>query len=436
MQKKLTIGILRETKNKWEKRAPLTPQDVGWLINKGIFVEIEASSRRIFKDAEYKKQGARVVRDIRQAELLVGIKAPKLKDLKKAKTYLIFSHTSKGQPANMPLLKKILQNKNSLLDYEKITNAAGKRLVYFGHFAGICGAIDSLYYFGQKLEKQKIRNPFKGLKPAFKYQSIATAKKDLRKISKTIRTRGVPKEIAPLLVGITGHGNVAKGALEMLEILSPQEIHPQDINHYVQKHKKNNKQVYTIVLKKTEKLRTKDGSPYVHKKYLKYPEKYKSNLDHYLPCLNLLIHGSYWDKRFPKMVTRQMLQKLLRQRKLRCQFIGDLSCDVNGGIEITAEATTPDRPVLTYDPKRNVVEAGLRPEGITVLAVDNLPAELPRDSSKEFSKLSRVFIAKLAFSGVRSIVRCGNISPEIKKAVIVEQGKLTPDFLYLRRSLR
>lgn len=156
MRRNLCVGILRETKEH-EGRAPLTPQDVKWLIKKGVKVEVESSPIRIFKDREYKKNGARIVDRFRNASLLIGIKEPKIEDLYDNKIYIVFSHTIKRQFQNMPLLKVLFEKKNTLVDYEKIVDLRGKRLVYFGRFAGICGTVDSLHYLGQKLQWQGIK---------------------------------------------------------------------------------------------------------------------------------------------------------------------------------------------------------------------------------------------------------------------------------------
>jgi len=173
MKSNLVIGILKETRSTSECRAPLTPKDVALLIKKGIEVEVESDAKRIFDDSAYKKAGAKIVKELKGASIIVGIKNPALKKIMRDKIYLLFSHTIKGQKENIPFLKKMLSCNCTLIDYEKIVNSAGKREVYFGRFAGICGAIDSLFYFGRKTAAQGIKNSFEKLKPAHKYSSLA-----------------------------------------------------------------------------------------------------------------------------------------------------------------------------------------------------------------------------------------------------------------------
>ena len=173
MRKNLVVGILSETHDKLERRTPLTPTDTRWLIKKGVKVEVESSKIRIFKNEQYKKAGAKVLDRCKEANLLLGVKQPEASNIHKDKIYMVFSHTIKGQPENIPLLKQFKKRRVTLIDYEKITDLHGRRLVYFGRFAGICGLIDSLHYLGKKLEYKGIKNPFEAIKPAYQYGSLS-----------------------------------------------------------------------------------------------------------------------------------------------------------------------------------------------------------------------------------------------------------------------
>lgn len=431
----LVVGILRETKNKWEKRTPLIPEDVAWLNKRGIEVEVEFSNNRIFKDEEYKKFGATVVSKLQRAELLVGIKEPKLKDIYQNKLYMLFSHTIKGQSNNMPLLKKIINKKNSLVDYERIVDSAGRRLIYFGRFAGICGVIDSLYFYGQKLKWKGIKTPFLQLRPAHEYNSLSLAKKAILAVAKKLRRGGLPEEISPFVIGVTGHGNVSKGMLEVLSLLDSVEVHPGEMLQFIREEQDTCNKIYQIVFHREEKLRHKKGRRYYDEEYRKHPEKFESNLDNYLPYINILLHGSYWDEKFPKVVTKKMLKEMYQPDNYRLELIGDISCDVKGGIEITEKITTPDAPIFTYIPTSDKFKNGYKHNGVSVLAIDNLPAELPGEASFEFSKLIREYVYQIAARGAQNITRHVAIPPELRKAVVVEEGKLTKAFTYLKSKL-
>ena len=411
------------------------PQDVKWLTSRGIKVEAESSQSRIFKDHEYKRAGARIVKKVKNASLLAGIKAPHMEELIPGSIYAVFSHTIKGQPYNMPLLKEILKKKITLLDYERITDIYGRRLVAFGRFAGICGMLDSFHFLGRRLETKEIDNPFISIKPSWEYSSLKEAGKDMEKVARFIRRKGLKRKISPFIIGITGHGNVSRGVQEVLRALNPAEIHPKDMARFIKHQKFEKNKIYKIVFLREEKLRAKDGKSFYFEEYLKYPQWFESNMDIYLPYLNILIHTGYWDSRYPRLVTKEMINRLWRKRQFRLEFIGDISCDINGSIELTYKITTQDNPVFTYDPKRKIYFDGYEQNGITILAVDNLPTELPKDSSEYFSSLIRDYVYQIAAHGVKDITKHAAIPKEIRQAVITQNKRLTPNFTYLKKYL-
>lgn len=434
MRDHLAVGILRETKG-FEHRTPLVPSDVEWLVKRGVTVEVESSPHRAFQDGEYSACGARIVEKIENAGLLVGIKEPRVNDLHTNKAYMVFSHTAKGQPCNMPLLNACIRKKITLIDYEKIVDLYGSRLVFFGRFAGICGMVDSLHYLGRKLTARGIENPFAFIKPAFQYGSLDELKEDLDKVGQRIKTGGFVDELTPFIIGITGHGNVSRGAQEVLDLLKPVEIHPRDMREFIDHQRKQRHKVYKIVFLREEKFRSKKGKGFYFEEYLKHPRDFESNLDVYLPYINILMHTAYWDSRFPRLVPKDMVQVLFREQPFRLEFIGDLSCDVEGSVEITHMATAPDRPVFTYDPANDRYVDGFSSKGVTVLAVDNLPAELPKDASDDFSGLIRDYVYQIAAHGVTDITHHMAIPVEIRNAVVTEKGKLTKNSRYLRKFL-
>ncbi len=435
MRKNLVVGILKETYGKHERRAPLVPADVRWLTDRGVKVEVEASSQRAFTDGQYNKAGARIVNRFRNASLLLGVKQPDVANIYKNKIYMIFSHTVKGQPENIPLLKEFIRKRATLIDYEKITDSDGVRLVYFGRFAGICGMIDSLYYLGKKLEHKGIRNPFDIIKPAYEYTSLSDTSKAMIEINERIKRVGLDDRIAPFIIGITGRGRVSNGVQEIIEFLNPIEVHPKDMLRFVRYQKYTRHKIYKIVFLREEKLRSKNGGGFYFEEYLNYPERFESNMDVYLPYLNMLIHTSYWDSRYPRMVTKKMINKLWRKKIFRLEFIGDISCDINGSIELTYKSTSQENPVFTYNPGKRAFFDGYEHEGITVLAVDNLPTELPRDSSEHFSSLVRDYVYQISAHGVIDITNHAAIPRELREAVITQGGRLTPRFNYLKQYL-
>jgi alpha-aminoadipic semialdehyde synthase len=435
MRKSLVVGVLKEEKNAWERRTSLAPSDVKWLVKKGIKVEVESSPVRVFKDESYRKAGAKVVNKFNKATLLVGIKELDPEEVKRDRVYMIFSHTMKGQLHNRALLKKFVNSKSTLIDYEKITDTHGRRLVYFGRYAGICGLVDSLSYLGRKLKWKGINNPFIYLKPSRECRSLEELKKDLGKIGALIHRKGFDDRISPFIVGITGHGNVSKGVQEVLGLLSPEEIHPRDMNRFIKHQRHTHKQIYKIVFLREEKLRAKNGEGFYFEEYLDHPGRFESNLDKYLPHLNVLIHTSYWDKRYPRMATKEMVKKLYRRKDFRLEFIGDISCDINGSIELTRKVGSPEEAIYTYDPKKGNYIDGHEAEGITVFSVDNLPSELPKESSEDFSRLIREYVYQVAVHGAKDVTNHAAIPREIRKAVISQGGRLMENYKYLGKYL-
>lgn len=435
MRKNLCVGILREMKA-GERRAPFTPPDVKWLVKKGVDVEVESSRERIFKDREYRKAGARVVERVDRATLLLGIKEPPPESIYKNKIYMLFSHTIKGQAHNMPLLKECLKKDITLVDYEKTVDLYGKRLMYFGRFAGICGLIDSLHFLGKKLEWKGVKNPFTLIQPAHRYGSLRKAKEAMAGLGSEIQKRGFNERLCPFIIGVTGHGRVSDGVQEILEPLSPVEIHPKDIGRFIKHQKVMRKKIYKIVFLREEKLRAKDGRGFYFEEYLKNPGRFESNLEDYLPHVNLLIHAGYWDRRYPRLVTRGMIDRIYKKKRGRLEFIGDISCDINGSIELTYKSTTKEDATFTYKPESKSFVDGYRAEGVTVLAIDNLPAELPADASREFSSLIREYVYQIAAHGVRDLCRHTAIPREIRGAVITEDRRLAKDFRYLTKCVK
>jgi saccharopine dehydrogenase (NAD+, L-lysine-forming) len=435
MRKSLIVGILPESKNEWERRAPLSPKDVSWLIKKNISVEVASSPLRIYKDSQYARVGAKIVRSYEKANLLIGIKEPPIDTLIPDSIYMTFSHTTKGQKYNRNLLTAFLKKKITLIDYEHITGSLGQRLVYFGRYAGICGMIDTLHVFGRKAALQKKPNAFSDLKSAINYGTYDSAKKALEQVVEKIQRKGFDKNINPFVIGILGHGNVSRGAQEVLECMGAVEIHPKDIDILSRSHTSHKKTIYKLVFQREEKLRSKKGKGFYFEEYLKHPELFESNLDKSLPFLNILINSSYWDQRYPRLLSEAMLRKLYGTNPdFRLSVIGDLSCDIKGTIEITKKATTSAEPAFVYDPVSKKISNNLSNSGIAVMAVDNLPCEFPKESSIEFAEQVREYVYQIAAHGITDVTNHHALPNVIRNAVVTQNGKLASRFQYLKKS--
>lgn len=435
MRKSLVVGILPESKNIWERRAPLRPRDVAWLVKKGIQVEVASSNLRIYKDSQYQRSGAKIVPEIRKARLLVGIKEPPPETLLPNTVYMVFSHTTKGQVYNQKLLSAFVRKKVTLIDYEHITGSLGQRLAYFGRFAGICGMVDTLYVFGQKQKLLGIPSPFADLNNAASYGNYRSARRALNLAGEKIRKRGF--ENAPFVIGILGHGNVSQGVQEVLEQLGAVTIHPRDIYSLTQDRASHKKTIYKLVFQREEKLRSKKGKNFYFEEYLQHPEQFESNLDTFLPFLNILVNASYWDSRYPRLLPERMLKNLSRTNpNFRLSVIGDLSCDIEGTIQITRKVTNSSEPAYVYDPVSGKIHNDLSQKGIAVMAIDNLPCEFPRESSAEFAEQIRDFVYQIAAHGITDVTNHHALPKAIRNAVVTQNGSLAAKFRNLKKSLR
>ncbi|MFQ5713273.1 MAG: hypothetical protein ACE5GU_04520 [Candidatus Scalinduaceae bacterium] len=434
MRKTLVVGILPESKNTWERRAPLRPRDVAWLVKKKIPVEVASSSLRIYKDSQYRRAGAKIVPQFQKANLLVGIKEPPVDTLTPNSIYMVFSHTTKGQEYNQRLLATFLKKKITLIDYEHIKGSLGERLVYFGRYAGICGMIDTLHVFGQKVKLQGIPNPFSDLKNAVYYGNYGSAKTALDRVVEKIQRKGLDKKLVPFVIGILGHGNVSQGAQELLEHIEAVDIHPKGIELLARNRTYHKKKIYKLVFQREEKLRSKKGKSFYFEEYLNHPERFESNLDKLLPFLNILVNASYWDRRYPRLLPEAMLRKLYRTKPdFRLSVIGDLTCDIRGTIEITRRVTTASEPAFVYDPVSRKINNDLSHSGIAVMAIDNLPCEFPKESSMEFAEQIRDYVYQIAAHGVIDVTNHNALPNVIRNAAVTQNGRLTRRFKYLKK---
>ncbi len=432
------IGIRREDKNPWEGRAPLTPEHVRELRERcSVDVLMQPSSIRAFPDQAYQDAGAGIDEDMSSCPVVLGIKEIPPDFLEPEKTYIFFSHTIKGQPYNMPILRRLLEQKSSLIDYEKVEDDEGRRLIFFGKFAGLAGMIDSLWSLGQRLAWEGIENPFYGIRQALHYKSLEDATREISQIGDSIRSEGLPPEIRPLICGFTGYGHVSMGAQEIFDLLPVETIAPEEVALLADRKDRSGRVVYKVVFKEEHLVEPVEaGQPFALQDYYDHPEKYRSIFGAYVPHLTVIMNCIYWDQRYPRFVTKCILRDLFGgDENPRLRVIGDITCDVEGAMECTVRATDPGNPVFVYDPIEETTKDGHAGRGPVVLAVDNLPCELAGESSNYFSHVLKAFvpeIVKADFSG--SFEEC-DLPPAIKRAMIVYKGELTPDYQYLQEYL-
>ena len=344
-----TIGIRREDKNRWERRVPLIPKHVKEFKEKyGIKTIIQSSQIRVYSEDEYIKAGAAVKEDLSNCPTIFAIKEIPIDFFDYGKTYIFFSHTIKGQKYNMPMLRKMIDLKCNLIDYEKIADERGYRLIFFGRFAGIAGMVDTLWAFGQRLSSKNIDTPFNEIKQTIHYKNLDEIKDHFKKIGKKIQQNGLPKSLTPLIIGFAGYGNVSKGGQEILDILPKDEIIPKEMEKIYDN--PSNKCIYKVVFKEEDMVEPiSPNDSFDLQDYYQHPEKYHSIFERYIPDLTILMNCIYWNPSYPRLVTKEFIKKKFGKR-LRLQIIGDISIDINGAIELTEKATNPDNPVFVYNP--------------------------------------------------------------------------------------
>jgi alpha-aminoadipic semialdehyde synthase len=431
--------IRAEDKNRWERRTPIVPKDLSKIISTtGAKTFVEKSEKRFFSEAAYSKAGALSCTDMGVGDVILGVKEIPVEKILPNKTYLFFSHTIKGQKENMGLLQKIIDSGSTLIDYEKITDPKGRRLIYFGPFAGDAGAIDILSLMGEHWSEKGIKTPLSTIKRAHEYDSVEAAQKHLRKMGAILRKEGFPEELSPFTVGVLGYGNVSTGAQRILDCLPTERVTPDSLKALVDGNNADRRTVYITVFTEKDLVRTISvEESFDLQTYYDHPERYESKFEPFLPYFTLLINAVYWEARYPKFVTWEGLKRIFEtSRKVKLSGIADISCDTNGAVECNVKSTDSDMPAYRVDPATGTVSDGHIGDGIVLLAVDNLPCELPNDSSTFFSNQLRPFIPGLLRADYESDLETSGLPNEIKKAVIVYNGKMTPAYEYLNAYLR
>lgn len=400
MEKKVKVGLIRETKTPPDRRVPLTPSQVVELKEKYPNVEfyVQPSNIRCFTDDEYKELKIPMREDISDCDILMGVKEVEKETFIPGKTYLFFAHVAKKQEHNLEMLREILNRKVRIIDYEYLTKDNGLRVVAFGRWAGIVGAYNALRAEGMKT------NSF-NLKPAHQCHDLKEMWAGLKLI-----------QLKPgLKILVTGEGRVSNGALETLincnnlmkvstqDFLSKEfdvpvvcQVGPQD---YTKHH---------------------DGRLFDFNYFMKHPEEYRNDFLKFTKVTDILIAGHFWDPKSPIFFTKEDVEK----PDFRISVIGDVSCDIDGPIPTTLRATTIADPFYDYNRKKHCEERAFsNPDNITVMSIDNLPGELPRDASGDFGRQ--------LIDNVLHDLFTGHDSPMIQRATITSGGRIEPQYGHL-----
>jgi len=433
----LKIGLRHEDKSRWERRTALSPENVKQLREEhNIETIVQPSDTRIFSDQAYIEAGATVNPDLSQCPVILGLKEIPSSFFEPDKLYLFFSHTIKGQEHNMPMLQKMLDLDCSLIDYERIVNEKNQRLIFFGRYAGLAGMIDSFWALGQRLLKEGIKTPFTSIKQSYHYKTLEQAQDAVQAAGAEIAKHGLPASLAPLVTGITGYGHVSRGAQEIFDLMPHREIEPEELLEPGFLENKNTNLLYKVIFREKDLAEPKTtGKDFVLQDYYDHPEKYQSSFTRYLPYLTVMINAIYWNTRFPRLVTNTDLQQLYSTGNKNFRIAGDITCDIDGSVECTVRATQPDNPVYTYFPDEKIIKDGFFDRGLTILPVDNFPAELPKAASSDFSKVLMKFLPEIAKTDFTKGLDKLNLSHPLKTGLIVHRGRLTPEYEYLKKYL-
>ena len=392
------FGIIRERKNPPDMRVVLSPKPARMSSppSRTPILYVEPSPVRVFRDAEYRDAGIEVADIMEQCDVLLGVKEVPIDALIPDKKYFFFSHTIKKQPYNRKLLKAILDRNISLYDHEVITDPKGIRLVAFGRYAGIVGAYNGFRAYG------------------LKYDLFALPKAQTLSGQQALISELKKLKLPRIKVLLTGKGRVGNGAREMLEGMNLKEVTVQD---YLTKDFDEAVYCQIDVLDYNRRI---DGTEAAMQDFFDNPTAYESTFMRFAKVTDLYIAGHFYGVGAPYLYTREDA----RQPDFNIKVVADISCDVDGPVASTIRASTIAEPLYGYDPESGT-ETDYKDTGaIAVMAVDNLPAELPRDASEGFGE---TFINKVipAFFN-------GDADGILYRARMTKDGKLTERYTYLQ----
>ncbi|KAJ1515521.1 hypothetical protein HMI55_003616 [Coelomomyces lativittatus] len=331
----IRLGVLRESKSVWERRVPIVPDLIPPLLNAGAQVLMQPSSHRAISDDQFHKAGSIITEDLSSADIIIGIKEVPSSMLLPNKIYLFFSHTHKGQSKNMGMLKEIIEKKITLIDYELITDAHGKRTVAFGTYAGYAGMIDSLHILGRRMLALGYNSPFLQISMAHSYPSLNHARQSLDYLGKVIQKEGLPSCFAPFVVTFTGNGNVTSGAMSIFKHFPHQFLKVTDLPSLFRSKKHNPHCLYAVQAKHLDYLFDSEAS-FDEIKYRKEPHAFQSEFHSKIaPYTSLLVTGHFWNANYPRLLTSTQAAALSHHWKkhFRMLTIADISCDIEVDID-------------------------------------------------------------------------------------------------------
>ncbi|WP_425392818.1 NAD(P)-dependent oxidoreductase [Ekhidna sp.] len=392
------IGIIKEGKVPIDRRVPLSPIQAKQVKESfNVEVVVQTSDIRCFSDDDYRNAGLEIVESIDDCDIILGVKEVPMDMLVPSKTHFFFSHTIKKQDYNRDLLRTILEKRITLIDWETLTNENGNRIIAFGRWAGIVGAYNGIWTYGKRYNLFDLRRAHE----CFDYEDLKT---EFRKI-----------KLPHIKIALTGGGRVTKGAMEVLLGAGIRQVTP-----YAYLNEKFNEPVFTQ-LNSRDYNRKRDGGEFQRNEFYKNPELYEGDFLKYTKETDILIACAYWDPAAPVLFKRE---DIIRD-DFDIKVIADITCDIEGSIPSTKKPSTIDDPIYDYNPSDNEIEQALTDEGnITVMAVDNLPCELPRDASESFgNELVKSVLPHLLGSDEKGI---------IERATITTEGALTSKYAYLQ----
>lgn len=397
---KIKIGILREGKVPPDKRVPLTPNQCKTVeaIYPNVEIIVQPSPIRKFEDHEYSDLGIKVQEDLSECSIILGVKEVNIEDLIANKKFLFFSHTFKKQPYNRDLLRAILEKNIQLIDYEVLKDKAGKRLIGFGRYAGIVGCYNGFRTFG-------LKHGLYDLKPANECHDRKEVEVELNKVELPANTKIV----------LTGYGRVGHGAREIIDLLPIKEVSPEEFLSTT-----FDEPVFTH-LEVEDYFGRKDGKPFNKSEFYSDPSDYKSIFMPYLKNSDMYIPCHYWSNKSPFIYTREDLKK----EGIRLSVVADISCDIDGPVASTIRPSKIADPIYGYNPITEQEDDFMKDGVIAVMAVDNLPCELPLDASEDFGgELIKHILPALLKNDPDDIIGRGSETDM--------HGQLTPGYQYLQ----
>lgn len=392
----LVIGLIREGKVPADNRVALTPAQCKWLVKHfaDIKIFVQSSPHRCFEDEEYIQAGIDVVEDMSACNLLLGIKEVPVSQLIAGKQYIFFSHTRKKQSYNQALMHAMVDKGITLIDYECMEHKDGQRIIGFGFFAGIVGAHNGIMTYGNRTG-------------AYHLGRVAGVK-DYRELIHTYFGLKLP----PVKIAVTGSGRVGHGILEIMNLMDVQEVEPDD---YLLR--EFDYPVY-VSLKGGGLYRHKNTGRYNREDFHANPGNYECVFEKFCAHTDILMNGIYWEPTMPRLFSMETM----RRDDFRIQVIADITDDKNGSVPCNLGDATIDNPIYGVDKMTGEKTAPYLPGSIDIMAVGNLPNELPRDASR--------FFGEQLIKYVLDDIRKGG-SETIEKATILKNGQLTAHFSYL-----